>query len=220
MHVPRRALLAALLSALVLPALATDPGPRIKYEVRIERTWSQATHPLDYPADAHFSPGIGATHNAKYRMFAEGGTATAGLETLSQRGKTTPFDKEIAAAKGHGNVGTVFNFEPLKTEGATTTATFEATDGYPLVSLAAMVAPSPDWFTGLASFALKRDGKWIDSETVTLYAWDSGTNNATTYKAKKITAKPFQPIAINGAPMFVKDGKKVPVATLTIRRME
>ncbi len=82
-----------------------------------------------------------------------------------------------------------------------------------------MVAPSPDWFTGVASLALKRDGQWIESETVTLYAWDSGTNAATSYKAEKIAVNPFVPITLNGAPMFVKDGQRIPVGTATIRRI-
>ena len=222
MDLAKRSLLAAAIAAIVVPAFAADMTPsRAKYEVKIERTWSQATHPIDWPGDgAHFSPGIGATHNGKYKMFAEGGTATPGLETISQRGKTSPFDKEIDSAKKAGDVGAVFTFDPVKTVGGMTTATFEATDTYHAVSLAAMVAPSPDWFTGLSNFELKPNGKWIDGDTVKIYAWDSGTNNATTYKASKIAANPFVPISLNSAPMFVKGGEKVPVATLTIRRVE
>jgi len=66
---------------------------------------------------------------------------------------------------------------------------------------------------------LKRDGKWIDAETVTLYAWDSGTNNATTYKADKIAVNPFVPIMLNDAPMFLQKGTRVPVGTATIRKV-
>ena len=48
---------------------------------------------------------------------------------------------------------------------------------------------------------------------------DSGTNNATTYKADKIAANPFAPITLNDAPMFLQKGAPVPVGTATIRRI-
>ena len=66
--------------------------------------------------------------------------------------------------------------------------------------------------------ALKRNGQGSHTETFTLYAWDSGTNNAMTYKAEKIAVNPFAPTALNDAPMFMKDAKRVPVGTVTIRR--
>ena len=35
----------------------------LRYQVRIENTWSEATHPGNFPIDAHFSWFGGATHN-------------------------------------------------------------------------------------------------------------------------------------------------------------
>jgi hypothetical protein len=213
-----------LLAALPLVAGAgstsvTD-SPEATYEVTVERTWSRETHPLDWPGDAaHFSPGVGATHDRGYTMFGSGRIATRGLEVLSQQGRTSPFDGELAAAGRSGPVGTIFTLKPIRTAGGKSTARFTATDAHPLVSLAAMVAPSPDWFTGVSALRLKRDGKWIDAETITLYAWDSGTNDAVTYTAPKIAVNPFLPIALNAAPMFVRDGKPVPVGSVTLRRV-
>ena len=212
-------LLAASLAACAGTTPVTE-APEANYEVTIERTWSRDTHPLDWPGDAaHFSPGIGATHNRSYAMFASGKIATPGLEVLSQQGLTSPFDGELAAAQREGTVGTIFTLRPVRAVGGKSTAQFKATDAHPVVSFAAMVAPSPDWFTGVSVVQLKRDGKWIDFETITLYAWDSGTNNATTYMAPKIAVNPFLPIAVNAAPMFVRDGKTVPVGSVTIRKV-
>ena len=190
------------------------------YEIKVERTWSESTHPLAWPGDvAHFSPGIGAAHGAGYQLFAPGAIATPGLETLSQKGKTMPFDREIAGAQDQGAVGGVFMLSPVRIAGGEVSAQFEADDEHPMVSFAQMVAPSPDWFTGVTAVALKRDGRWIDAQTLPLYAWDSGTNAATTYTAAKIAQEPFVPTALNQAPMFVRDGKPVAVGKVTIRKI-
>jgi spondin N len=214
------ALGACLLAAGCAAPMMAPPGPGATYEITIVRSFSETTHPLDWPGfAAHLTGGIGATHDAGYQMFAAGRIATPGLELLSQKGQASPFDQELAAAQARGNVGAIFQTAAIRTVGGTSSAQVRATDAFPLLSFAMMVAPSPDWFTGVSSLALKRNGQWIDSETVTLYAWDSGTNHATTYKAEKIAANPFVPIALNDAPMFLQKGTRVPVATATIRRV-
>ena len=209
--------LAAALSAAASQALAAGTAV---YEVRVERTWSASTHPRDYPGDAaHFSPGIGAAHAPAYKLFAEGGIATPGLETLSQKGRTSPFDMEIAGAQDKGAIGSSFMLSPVRNEGGESRAEFKADDMHALFSFATMIAPSPDWFTGVASVPLKRDGRWIETQTLPLYAWDSGTNGATTYQAMKVAVEPFAPTSINRAPMFVRDGAPVPVGKVTIRKL-
>ena len=226
MNVHRLKLLASASLASILLAACASPAvspqaPGVTYEISVVRSWSEATHPLDWPGvTAHFTGGIGATHNDAYAMFGAGRIATPGLEMLSQKGMSTPFDQELAAAKTSGNVGGIFQTGAVWTVGGTTAAQVIATDAFPILSFAMMVAPSPDWFTGVPALALKRNGQWIDSETITLYAWDSGTNDAKTYKADKIAVNPFVPITLNDAPMFMKDGKRIAVGTATIRRAD
>ena len=210
----------ALAVALALAASQALAAGVAVYEIRVERSWSESTHPRDYPGDmAHFSPGIGATHAAGYRMFSEGGIATTGLEMLSQKGKTSPFDMEIAGAQDKGAVGSVFMLSPIRIAGGESSAQFKADDAHAMLSFAQMVAPSPDWFTGVTAVPLKRDGRWVESESMALVAWDSGTNDATTFQAAKVAVHPFVPIAINTNPIFVRDGKPVPVGKVTIRKL-
>ena len=38
-------------------------------------------------------------------------------------------------------------------------------------------------------------------------------------QGEKIAVNPFVPITLNGAPMLVKDGQRIPVGTATIRRV-
>ena len=66
----------ALAASFAVAATQAFAAETVVYEIRVERTWSDATHPRDYPGDAaHFSPGIGAAHGKGYRMFADGGIA-------------------------------------------------------------------------------------------------------------------------------------------------
>lgn len=38
-------------------------------------------------------------------------------------------------------------------------------DAFPLISLVMMVAPSPDWFTGVKDVDLRENGAWAQSKT-------------------------------------------------------
>ena len=53
----------------------------------------------------------------------------------------------------------------------------------PFLSIATMVAPSPDWFTGLSSWNAvnSADSTWYDSFSIETYPWDAGTEFGTTY---------------------------------------
>ena len=60
----------------------------------------------------------------------------------------------------------------------------EVTQDYSLVSLVTMIAPSPDWFTGIMQMDLcdSSTGMWRDSWNVTmLHPWDAGTDDGNTF---------------------------------------
>ena len=212
-------------SATLLVAACADPAvvpqsPGATYEATITLSWSEATHPLDGPGlTAAFTQGIGATQSDGYSMFGIGKMATPGLEMLSQKGQATPFDEELAAAAGRGTVGETFRYRAIWTAGATATVRLRAIDAFPTLSFANMVAPSPDWFTGVASLPRQRDGQWIESETVTLHAWDSGTKGARTYRADKIALDPFVPTRLNDESILLQGVARVPVGTATVRKV-
>ena len=78
-----------------------------------------------------------------------------------------------------------------------------------------MIAPSPDWFTGV-SVDLMENGEWVAEKTVTVFAWDAGTDVGTTYKAPDADSR--EKITLNGAPHFKKDNQTVSVGTFTFVR--
>lgn len=191
-----------------------------RYAVQVVATWTAQTHPLDYPNDAHFSGLIGATHNDRFDIFRDGGTATDGLESLSERGSHSPLDTEITAAANKGNAGALFESEALFSFPGLLRASFTVDRAHPLVSLVAMVAPSPDWFTGVSSVPLRTDSGWVDSVTLPLWVWDAGTDFGGTYHAADADAQPRQSIRLAAGPHFLGETGLKPVGTVTFTRVK
>lgn len=198
-----------------VPALADAPA---RYSVTFDGTWSAQTHPLEYPSGAHFSGLVGATHNGDFALFAEGATATAGLERLAEAGAHKPLDDEIRAAVRDGKAGALFEGAPIFAPPGRAQAAFEIDARHPMVSLVAMIAPSPDWFAGVANVSLYENDAWIASKTVPLYAWDAGSDDGTTFMAPDADSQPRGRIAPNAAPPFASAGEARPVATVTFTR--
>jgi hypothetical protein len=194
-----------------------------EYTVVLKSAWTPATHPFEYPTAGaltgpHFSGLIGASHNASYALFAEGAPPTPGLERLSEEGRHSPLDEEIRAAIAAGSAGALIETGALRDFGDSLVTTVQVDDAHPMVSLVAMIAPSPDWFTGAASVNLVENGAWVPSRTVELVAWDSGGDDGTTYKAPDRDANPKKPTTRAATPHFVVNGAPVPVGSVTFTR--
>ncbi len=197
------------------PAVPTGPA---EYTVIIKSTWTKTSHPFEYPSGAHFSGMIGASHNAKYSIFAIGRRPTPGLERLSEEGKHSPLDTEIRTAIDQGNALMLFESGGLKNWKDSMVSTVRVDPAHPLVSVVNMIAPSPDWFTGASGVTLAEDGAWINRRTVTLYAYDSGGDDGTTYTARDKDTNPKKPTTRAANRHFVINGRVKPVATVTFVR--
>jgi len=211
---------AAALGLLCLGAASASYGATpVRYRVVFERTWSAETHPQDFPLLAHFSPVIGVTHSGAFELFQAGATATPGIEHLCEEGKHQPLDAEIRSAVTSGTVGALIETaEPLRSVPGQATASFEIDASHPMVSIAAMIAPSPDWCAVAADVQLFENGEWVAKKTLPLEAWDAGTDSAARYRALDDDTQPRAPIGPNGLPYFVMNGQRVPVGSVTFVR--
>jgi hypothetical protein len=190
------------------------------YTIKFTRAWTEKTHPFEYPpaglvSGPHFSGLIGASHGDAYAIFKEGTPPTPGLERLSEEGKHTPLDNEIRAAIQAGKAGALFETGPIKDVSKTETTKVRVTDKFPMASAVAMIAPSPDWFAGVANVKLKENGKWVQTKTVELFPMDSGGDDGTTYKAPDKDNNPKKNTTNATSRHFVMNGKTPPVGTLT-----
>ncbi len=192
-------------------------GPA-EYTVVVKSRWTKAEHPLEWPATAHFSGVIGATHTPQYSIFKTETPPTPGLEALSEMGKHTPLDNEIKAAISAGTAGSIFETAGLKDFKDSLVTTVKVDDAHPLVSLVMMVAPSPDWFTGVREVNLAENGAWVPSRTLDLVAYDSGGDDGTTYMAPDKDTNPKKPTSQAMTRHFVINGQVVPVGSVTFTK--
>ncbi|HEV8240123.1 MAG TPA: spondin domain-containing protein [Thermoanaerobaculia bacterium] len=200
-----------------MPAAAT-------YKVVFTPLWTKAAFPIEYPDTSlihrpHFSGLIGTGHNASYHLFAIGQPPTPGLERLSEEGKHSPLDDEIKAAVAAGNALALSESDPLKDFSQTATTQVNVDGAHPMVSLVAMIAPSPDWFAGVSDVDLMENGNWVATKTVDVQPYDSGGDNGTTYLADDDDANPKQPTKLNDSRHFAKNGAVQPVARITFTKM-
>ena len=142
-----------------------------------------------------------------------------GIERLSEMGKHDPLDAEINGAIAAGNALALTESEPLKDFSQTVTAEVAVDDAHPMVSLVAMIAPSPDWFAAVSDVNLMENGAWVASKTVDAEAWDSGGDDGTTYLADDKDTDPKKPTSLNKGQHFMKDGKTMPVGRITFTRI-
>jgi hypothetical protein len=203
----RRAAAAAGLLA-CLPGSATAARPAdlaastARYTVRFDATWTSTSHPLDYPASAHWSPLVGGTHDGSVQFWQAGQLASVGIKDMAERGLTAPLASEVQAQIAAGHAGAVVLGGGIATGAGMATATFDITQQFPLATVVTMIAPSPDWFVGVAGVPLFTGGQWVEVAHVPLFAYDAGTDSGTNYSSPNQATVPPQPIALNPAAPF------------------
>ena len=191
---------------------AAAAGGSATYTVSFTGAWTAEATPGGIPDGAHFSPLIGGVHNADVAFLEAGGTATPGIESMAERGRTATLTEEIQAAGA--NALSVLRKD--SGPGATASDTFEAvtvTADHPRITLLSMIAPSPDWFVGVFGLSLlDAEGNWADALTVNLYPWDAGTEEGDDFSFDNAaTVPPGTIVGLRGTGRF----SDAPIATLT-----
>lgn len=200
------------------PTTAPPPATA-RYRVTFDASWSAATHPRDFPADAHFSRLVGGTHAAGVRFWQEGAPASDGIRDMAERGRTTPLDNEVGAAIAAGTAQYLLLGGDIPRSPGSVSLEFEVSQAFPLVTLVSMVAPSPDWFAGVSALPLFENGQWVDRRMVDLDPWDAGTDSGTTFTSPDQATVPRRPVTrITGVP-FDLGGRVAPVGRFTFERL-
>lgn len=213
----RPALLAALLAVAGCDAAEVEsPAPlrgEARYAVTLDATWSAATHPSMFPANAHFSALAGAAHSADVSLWAHGIRASDGLRDVAERGVTTALRAEVEAL---GGAAVYAEGGAVAVSPGVARWTVGVTDERPAVSVVTMIAPSPDWFVGVDGLDLRDGDGWADRVVVDLRVYDAGTDAGATYTAANAPVGVRTPIALTDyAPLA-----GTTVGTLTVERVE
>ncbi len=190
-----------------------------RYRVTFQADWSALTHPMDFPAGAHFSSLIGGTHNSGANFWEPGSLATEGVERMAELGATSTLASEVEFEIFRGTAGAVLRGGNIARSPGRVELEFEIDRRHPLVTLVSMIAPSPDWFVGVGSLELFRNGGWADEVVVELHPYDAGTDSGATFESPDLDTQPPDPIQpITGAP-FLNQGVVQPMGTFTFQRI-
>jgi hypothetical protein len=202
-----------------LPSIQKPSGPA-EYRLTFKTTWSNNTHPKDFPDNPHFSGLIGAAHKPNIRLWMEGELATPGIEAMAEDGVKPPFDIEIESLIAGGGACANISGGGVSPSPGMRTVDFAITPECTFVSVVSMIAPSPDWFVGVTGLDLNDNGAWIDEIEVDLPPYDAGTDLGSTYTSPDEPAeKPVEIRMIDYEPLLV-DGNVPPMGTFTFTRLD
>ena len=194
----RRLRTLAMIPASLLGILASQASAQssVHYEIEFVSEWSAASHPVDFPSNAHISAIVGATHTEAINIWSPGGIATNGLEIIAESGSTDEFEAEIMSLIATSDeidryrfVGGLSNSPGSRISNQTITSDF------PVISLVGMIAPSPDWIIGVHDINLREGGIWTRELTIDLDPYDAGTDSGVTFTSSNADVTPHAPIS-------------------------
>ena len=193
-----------------------------QYRVVFDATWSQSTHPTNWPANPHFSGLVGATHNGNVHFWRDGEAASEGIRLMAELGQKTTLLNEIAPAITNGTADFQLSGGGINPSPGTVSLTFPQAmrRDFPLVTLVSMIAPSPDWFVGVDSLNLIENGQWVTNKVVTLYGKDAGTDSGTTYTSPDQVTVPRGVVTQFTEFPTIQNGVIVPFGTFTFTRLD
>ncbi len=189
--------------------------PTAEYDVVFNATWTAATHPTDFPAGAHWSGLVGGLHNHRVEFWRPGGNASAGIQFMAERGGKFSLLAEVDAAIAAGTANRQLSGSGISPGAGTTTLRFQIDRTHPLVTLVTMVAPSPDWFAGVRGLPLVENGQWVQSKTVPLVPWDTGTDSGASFASPDLVTTPRGVITRIVTPPLATNGYAPPMGTFT-----
>lgn len=171
--------------------------PTASYKV-VFRTFFDAEHfPTQLPGNPHFSRVVGMTHKDGVELWDTSGIASDGIEIMAESGGTNRLLDELELAISQSLAEFSILGSGLGSNPDSAEFQFTITEGFPLVSLVTMVAPSPDWFIGVKNLSLKdANGHWLSEVHVPLPTYDAGTDNGDTFVAGNSDTNPRQPIQL------------------------
>ena len=227
---------------LLLPALLTAaacqpdkdvrpaPGPAT-YRVTFEATWSPGTHPGAYPAGAHFSRLIGASHTvfdgtgigdgSGRALYRSGTLASPGIKNMAEQGDNRALLAELVSMSMTRSVGNVFETRPgsISYPGQFVD-TVEVDQQHPQLTAVSMIAPSPDWFVALESPSLlDATGQWQPQLSIPARTYDAGTDSGPTFDSPDQPTVPAQPVAPLSSGPLAPSGAAVPLGIFHLERI-
>jgi hypothetical protein len=139
---------------------------------------------------------------------------------MAETGGKSPLTAEIEELIASGEACELVSGGGIPVSPGSVGVEFTASLDCPLVSVVSMIAPSPDWFVGVAGNSLLGDDGWIDELQVDLYAYDAGTDSGVSYTSpNEPTAEKETVYRIDEGPVLV-DGQALPLGVFRFVRLD
>ena len=186
-----------------------------RYSIEITGKWK--TPEFAVPGGVHFTAVFGMVHNNETYLWKLNTKASLGVENVAETGNPYPLLYEIDTAIATGkSIGLIAITAPLPT--GSSKANIYCTSNYSYISLETMLAPTPDWFTGLSGFNLFENKRWITDTTVNLYAYDAGTEDGDVFGYNNPSTVPQQNVQLltplNASVLANGNSQLAPIATV------
>ena len=137
------------------------------------------------------------------------------MQLMAELGGKTTLLAEVNAALAAGTANRTLSGNGISGGAGTTTLRFQIDRTHPLVTLVTMIAPSPDWFAGVRGLPLIENGQWVQSKTVALFPWDTGTDSGATFASANFVSNPRGVITRIVTPPLGTNGYAPPMGTFT-----
>ena len=196
------------------------------FEVTIQSAWSSLVF-ATVPDNQQFGQVIGASHEAGFPLWEEGGFASAAFEQLVEGGEGSALISEVNNAIAAGEANSLIQEEGITAELGSTTFEITIDQTSPNLSLVSALLPSPDWFVGVSGLSLlDESGAFVSELEVDLEVYDAGTDSGFSFNGPNFDSVPRETISLLGdnpnflPSFFAGFGTEIPgVASLTLRRI-
>lgn len=208
-----------ILLAICASGSVTADSKHATYTLELSIDWSANLAPFEYPGKgSHTSSLIGLTHTDRVSLFADGATASSGLELVAENGRSGILKAQFDEMRRKDHIGSVIEADGIKSVPGEIATTFKTTVDHPLLSVITMLAPSPDWFTGVSAVPLRSEEGWLDAIELPLWVWDAGTDSGATFVAKNADSQPHESIRLLATEHFLNSDGLIKFGTISIKR--
>ena len=166
------------------------------YEVTFDINWNAEDFTVKYPSNPHFSKIIGWSHSSSNDFFALGSMASEGIKKMAELGSTEPLSDEINDKIKNKEGYKLVVGDNLGSGVGKITVEIKVNKENPSITLATMIAPSPDWYLAVVNVNLFEGNEFVSNKTINASIYDAGTDNGTDYTSADEVTNPQKNISI------------------------
>jgi len=189
-----------LVSTIITLTTSTCPKDMlVVYRLSLRTEWDEKIFPKQFPQwrpSAQWSKTIGYSHSPDYSpLYSVGSIVSEGVREFAETGATDTLEKEVAKdtiekeTVGNNFLDAIIAPPIEQGVGETSTNVFVDTN-HTKVSVMTKIVPSPDWFIGLDSVDLCKEGAFTQQIIIEGFPLDAGTDNGFTFTSPNWATEP------------------------------